>query len=181
LAGTIPDMGIPLPDVKWREKESHEQHVIETFIEGKLEDEGLPYSKRGPRTVRAGSMLHLCTDYFLKDNQNALKIAALLHPGPAICGLPQSLAQEWIGTYEEHDRQDYCGYIGPWKIPRRNNNAEVYSALFINLRSMTIWKDAFLLYLGGGLTAMSEARAEWDETELKASTMMSVIVEKAPV
>ncbi len=33
LAGTIPDIGISLSDVKWREKEAHEQHVIETFIE----------------------------------------------------------------------------------------------------------------------------------------------------
>jgi len=180
LAGTIPDVGIPLSDVNWKDKETHEQHVIETFIEGKLEDEGLLYSKRGPRTVRAGSMLHLCTDYYMPDNQNGLKIAALLHPGPAICGLPQSLAKEWIVTYEEHDRHDYCGYIGPWRITPKNREAEDYSALFINLRSMSIWKDAFLLYLGGGLTAMSEAKLEWEETELKASTMMSVIGEKTP-
>ena len=181
LAGTMADMGVPISNVKWREKESHEQHVIETFIEGRLEDEGLQYSKRGPRTVRAGAMLHICTDYYMKDNRNGLKIAALLHPGPAICGLPQSLAKEWIGTYEDHDRRDYCGYIGPWRIPGRNLDSGKYSALYINLRSMTIWKDAFVLYLGGGLTAMSEARSEWDETELKASTMMSVIGEKTPV
>lgn len=180
LAGTQRDMEVDLDAVKWNEKEVYEQYVIESFVEGKMEDSGLQFSKRGPRTVRAGAMLHICTDYYIKGDAHALRVAELLHPGPAICGLPQSLAMEWIHTYENHERLDYCGYVGPWRLEAFDSTASVDSALFINLRSMTIWRDAYLLYLGGGLTAASEAHAEWNETELKASTMLSVIAERTP-
>jgi len=40
---------------------------------------------------------------------------------------------------------------------------------------MRIYKDHYVLYLGGGITADSDVTAEWDETELKAQTMLSVI------
>lgn len=168
LAGTQKDRGLPLSEVRWGAKEEYEQHVIETFVEGRLEDGMMDYKKRGPRTVKAGSMLHICTDYYIDERENKDLLTDRLHPGPAICGLPQGLAQEWIVTYEGHDRGDYCGYTGPWGI-------EGERALYINLRSMSIWKNAFLLYLGGGLTAQSEAREEWEETELKAQTLLAVI------
>ncbi len=180
LAGTQPLLGLPISDVQWGEKEEEEQHIIEYFIEGKLDDKGLYYTKRGPRTVRAAEMLHICTDYYIEKSGDGLDIASFLHPGPAICGLPQGSAQEWIRAHEEHDRLDYCGYIGPWDMPKEEDTDKVVSAVYINLRSMTIWRDSYLLYLGGGLTVRSDPESEWRETELKASTMLAAIHQKYP-
>ena len=168
LAGTQVNQGFPISEVKWGNKEVYEQHVIETFIEGRLEDAFIDYKKRGPRSVRAGNVLHICTDYYIDLRENMNMLTDKLHPSPAICGLPQELAREWITGHESHRREDYCGYTGPWDIDGQ-------SALFVNLRSMSIWKNAFLLYLGGGLTAQSDARDEWEETELKSHTLLSAI------
>lgn len=168
LAATQADRGLPLSEIFWGSKEQHEQHVIETFVEGRLEDAFISYRKRGPVTVKAGNVLHIKTDYYMDKNVDIWELVSRLHPGPAICGLPQSLSQEWIRSHESHDREDYCGFCGPWGI--HNDRA-----LFINLRSMSIWKNAYVLYLGGGLTAQSDANDEWNETELKAQTLLGAI------
>jgi len=175
LAATQADIRMPLTEVSWGGKEKHEQHVIETFIEGKLDDVAIRYSKKGPRTIRAGSILHICSDYYIEKRIEGLSLAAHLHPGPAICGLPQSSAKDWIRAHETHAREHYCGYMGPWAIPSNDAKLEKESALFINLRSMSVWRNAYVLYLGGGLTAGSDAKAEWRETELKSRTMKEVI------
>jgi len=97
-----------------------------------------------------------------------LTIAGLLHPGPAICGTPQETAYNYINQYESHQRDSYCGFIGPMNIAED-------SALYVNLRSMRIYKNQVLLYVGGGITIDSEPREEWEETENKSLTLLDVI------
>lgn len=168
LAGTQQDQGIALSQVVWGEKEIHEQRVIEEYVEQRLGDREIAFTKEGPHTVKAGQVLHLCSTFRMTDIDNPMLIANVLHPGPAICGRPQEQAMEWILSHEQHDREHYCGYIGPWSIRDEQS-------LYINLRSMRIYDDAYVLYLGGGLTKDSVAESEWNETELKAQTMLTVI------
>jgi isochorismate synthase len=40
---------------------------------------------------------------------------------------------------------------------------------------MQVFKDKFALYVGGGITADSDALKEWEETEMKSQTMADVI------
>ena len=40
---------------------------------------------------------------------------------------------------------------------------------------MEVSDDAFYLYLGGGITEDSVVENEWNETELKSSTLQSII------
>jgi len=168
LAGTQKDKGLPLDQVVWGQKEIHEQKIIEEYIAQKLENLNITYTKKGPETSRAGQVLHLRSDITMKDIDDPMLIANVLHPGPAICGRPQETAMEWILDHEQHDRAHYCGFIGPWNI----NSVR---SLYVNLRSMCIFKNAYVLYLGGGLTKDSIAVDEWQETELKAQTMLAVI------
>lgn len=168
LAGTQVDQGLPLDQVKWGAKEIHEQRVIEEYVEQRLNDRKIAFAQEGPQTVKAGQVLHLRSIFRMTDIDDPMLIANVLHPGPAICGRPQEKAMDWILDHEDHDREHYCGFIGPWNI----NSVK---SLYINLRSMRIYKDAYVLYLGGGLTKDSDAEAEWQETELKAQTMLSVI------
>ena len=168
LAGTLPIDGQALSDIPWTPKERHEQGVIEDFIEEACGDLRLDFQKNGPTTIQAGAMAHIQSSYTITGSTEVQRLIDRLHPGPAICGRPQILAKDWIQAEEQHDRDHYCGFLGPWGIDNQQ-------ALFIHLRSMRIYKDHYVLYLGGGITADSDIIGEWDETELKAQTMLSVI------
>lgn len=73
-----------------------------------------------------------------------------------------------ISKVEVHDRALYCGYLGPIKQELK---------WYANIRCMQVFKDGYLLHLGGGITAESELESEWQETELKSETLLSVIRE----
>ena len=40
---------------------------------------------------------------------------------------------------------------------------------------MEVYENGYHLYVGGGITADSDLEAEWEETELKAETLGSLI------
>lgn len=46
---------------------------------------------------------------------------------------------------------------------------------FVNLRSMELFPEAVRLYVGGGITALSDPLAEWEETVLKSRTLLDII------
>ncbi|MBW6536489.1 MAG: chorismate-binding protein, partial [Mariniphaga sp.] len=47
--------------------------------------------------------------------------------------------------------------------------------LFVNLRCMEILPQHYILYSGGGITARSVPEDEWEETNKKATTLLSAI------
>ena len=47
--------------------------------------------------------------------------------------------------------------------------------LFVNLRCMKVLDRHAALYVGGGITSESVAREEWEETEIKANTLLSIM------
>ena len=168
LAGTQRNNGLNLDKVDWTQKEIHEQHVIEQYIESGLGKLNLRFEKKGPYTVEAGEVLHICSDFMITGNHDLAEIIGVLHPGPAICGTPARHALKRILETESHRRQDYCGFVGPLHIFGR-------TALFINLRCMRIFKDNYVLFIGGGLTQRSLPELEWAETEMKAQTLLNVL------
>lgn len=167
LAGTQLDLGLPLDEVLWGDKEKAEQQFIVDFVSSELKKRGAAFKVSPDRTIRAGEVLHICTDISIEQGDyNITDIAEYLHPSPAISGVPQDVALEKIKTSERHERQDYCGYLGPLGAD---------PSLYVNLRSMRIYRDAYVLFLGGGITAKSVAEQEWQETEDKSKTLMSLI------
>ena len=154
--------------LEWGEKEIEEQAIIQRFIETILMSNGLPFKKSKRETVRAGNVSHLKSNYSLENLRiDVDRLAGLLHPGPAICGFPQDAAFEYIKQTEVHDRKYYCGYLGPVNLDD--------TSLFINLRCMEVFANYGGLYVGGGITEDSEPKSEWEETEMKARTLSSVI------
>lgn len=155
---------------QWGEKEIQEQRYVTDFILNKLRSEGL-------RDVEcsevyesiAGPVKHLKNDirFSLTDDQ-VLDIAALLHPTPAVSGVPQKKAIELIHEMESHDRGLYTGFIGVNDAER----AEVY----VNLRCCQIIDDNAFLYVGGGFTADSDLEKEWEETENKSKTLLNILL-----
>lgn len=169
LAGTQVDMGIPIEAVEWGVKEINEQAFLKEFVNRQLSGSKCSFSIISHETIKAGNVLHICSTFKIDIGAYTIQqIGNMLHPGPAISGTPMKTAIDYIKKYESHDREDYCGYLGPMNIDGE-------SSLFINLRSMKVFKNGYSLFLGGGITKDSNAEAEWKETEDKSMTLLNII------
>lgn len=167
LAGTQKKQS-NVADVEWRAKEIEEHAFIEQFVTEICNDLQLSYTKTEKRTVEAGPVVHIKSDFRIQATDKVNLLIDKLHPGPAISGFPKSLAIEKIKNFESHERSFYTGIIGPTK-----HNDTPY--LFINLRCMAAYKNGFELFIGGGLTKDSDPEAEWNETEYKSQTLIRSI------
>lgn len=170
LAGTQTRRGDS--DYSWHTKDIEEQafvsrYLLDVFYRFNIH----PYTTQGPETLESGKVAHLITSFRFSAKKLAHKLGdflAELHPTPAVCGYPKSKAAKFIAKIEPHDRRYYTGYLGPWRL---NDCVR----LFVNLRCMEIMPDQYILYSGGGITARSVPEEEWEETNKKASTLLSAI------
>ena len=171
LAGTQGVNNQPIDQVKWGQKELQEQALVSEYIESLLDRFNISdFQKSGPSTYRAGNVYHLKTQYDIHQKLTSKKQRELireLHPTPAVCGLPKGDALSLIHSIEPHDREYYAGYLGPVE-------GEDTLSLFVNLRSMKLLDNSIALYIGGGITPDSDPRKEWEETCLKAQTLLQV-------
>lgn len=153
----------------WREKEREEQGMVTRFIVERLHALGArDIEAAAPSERVAGHLSHLCSRIAFHSVKPALEIARALHPTPAVAGLPQADALDWIRAHEGYDRGCYTGFLG-WTGNTQGTH------LFVNLRCMQLDNGNALLYVGGGITAQSDPHAEWEETEHKAETLRSVL------
>ena len=131
---------------------------------------GIHSTESGPYPAYAGTLSHLKTDFHfsLRDNNGLGDLLKVLHPTPAVCGLPKEEAYRFILENEGYDRRYYSGFIG-WLDPNGRTD------LYVNLRCMHIEDERLTLYAGGGLLASSELNDEWLETEKKLQTMKRLI------
>ena len=175
LAGTqYYDKKIPLNEVAWTQKEIEEQAMVSRYIINRFKEIRLrEFEEIGPHTVQAGNLAHLCSTYSVDTRATnfpdlASVMLKLLHPTSAVCGMPKDLAQKQIKLSEKHDRAFYAGYLGPV-------NFEEKTDIYVNLRCMQLFEDQAALYAGVGVTGYSNPIAEWEETEMKCDTLLSVI------
>ena len=171
LAGTRKNFSKTLDDAKWHQKEIEEQEFVTSYIEDVLNNhEVSEVKKEGPVTISTGHLSHIKTTFSFKLDQidgNTMRLLKDLHPTPAVCGLPKMRANKIIKSVENHNREYYGGFIG-WVD---NDHLETY----VNIRSMKIIDNDAILFIGGGLTKDSVSELEWDETVLKAQTLLSVL------
>lgn len=155
----------------WTQKEIEEHEYVTQYIERTFADLKIPIITKARETVHAGPVVHLRTLISSKDQvdfKSALQCANALHPTPAVCGLPLEKAQQYISEIESYDRTYYTGYLG-WI------HADKELELFVNLRCMQIHPKKLALYVGGGITSKSDVEKEWEETMLKAQTLLNVL------
>lgn len=165
LAGTLPVVEDKKPN--WSNKEIQEQQIIVDYVSSKLNSKQIPFDLSPQRSSRAGNVYHLKSVFRSKAAIDPVDVALMLHPGPAISGYPIAEALHFIKEHELHKREHYCGFLGPV--------SDSSTSLFINLRCMQVFSDAVALYVGGGYTQDSNPEAEWQETELKSQTLLSVL------
>lgn len=178
LAGTQPlKPGLLPQDAIWRQKEIEEQALVARYIVSCFKQLRLrEYHETGPRTVAAGQLLHLRTDFEV-DLKNVPTPAALgtdmlrlLHPTSAVGGMPKVPALAFLQQYEGYDRAYYSGFLGPVNVA-----APGISRLFVNLRCLQVRATEAILYAGTGLTIDSDPAREWQETEMKMQTVGAVL------
>lgn len=159
-------------DTPWKEKERYEQQLVANYILQCFQEHQLSQVKQTATQLHvAGPVTHLCTHFFYRNpftSEQAHQLLQALHPTPAVCGIPLTEAIKAIHECEIHQRGYYSGYLGPIAP-----NGEF--KLFVNLRSMELFDDHLEIHIGGGITADSDPEAEWNETQNKAQTMLSII------
>lgn len=165
---------IHINDALWSHKEIEEQALVSRYIINCFKKIRVrEYLEEGPRTIKAGNLLHLNSKFTvnLKDinfPQFGTVMLDLLHPTSAVCGMPKSESLEFLLNNENYDRELYSGFIGPVNI---NNTSQLY----VNLRTMKIQNSEFTLFAGGGITENSIPEKEWIETELKFNTILNIL------
>jgi isochorismate synthase len=166
LAGTILKDG----EQTFGTKEWHEQNIVEVFIENKLKDNKIEYSKNGPFPHESAKLVHLKTEYTFNaqaTNDRIFPLLEDLNPTPATAGIPKETAINFINKNEGFDRQLYTGFLGLQKEDNLN--------LYVNLRCMQYANDQLTLYAGAGITIDSIATNEWLETQNKMKTLESYL------
>ncbi len=173
LAGTQPYRSDNI--TVWEDKEVEEQEMVTDFILKELSPVANDIVSSKTYTHRAGTLLHLRTD--IKGKLNSYPsgiedVVEILHPTPAVCGVPKSESKSFILKHEGYDRKFYTGFLGELNI---QNDKGVASNLFVNLRCMELKGKEASLYIGGGITKDSDPEKEWEETVRKTATMKNVL------
>lgn len=175
LAGTQAySEGVNIKSVAWTQKDIEEQALVERYIISCFKKIRLrEYDEHGPRTVVAGNLIHLKSDFTVDMEATNFPtlgsvMLQLLHPTSAVCGQPLDTALEFIRKNENYDRQFYSGYLGQVNFGNRTD-------IFVNLRCLQVIGEKLILYAGAGITQDSIPEKEWDETELKFNTILKVI------
>lgn len=170
IAGTLPMIGEQTPN--WGAKEIVEQQIVTDYILDTLSDKFSNLSATEVKSINAGKVWHLKTviSGSLKEGMSLSNVIKALHPTPAVCGLPKVAAKEFLNNNEDYDREFYTGFLGELNM---GTNKNIH--LCVNLRSLKLEENIASVYVGGGITQESIAESEWNETQHKSKTMLSLL------
>jgi para-aminobenzoate synthetase component 1 len=95
------------------------------------------------------------------------EILKALLPAGSISGAPKSAAKRIIAELEPEPRNTYCGVMG-WVHGDQ-------AVLSVAIR--TFWREGEYIHFGtgAGITWSSDPQEEWDETQLKAERLISIV------
>lgn len=136
--------------------------AIFNYVE-KVEMDAVPVVKKLP------NIQHLQTSVTgtLKSKDDIFKIVSSLFPTPAVCGIPKDQSLKMIEKTESFDRGLFSGIIG-WF------NADNYGEFFVTIRSALVKENKLYAYAGCGIVDGSDAKEEFEETQLKLKPILSL-------
>lgn len=153
-------------------KDRHEHQLvideIRHLLAGHCSSLNIPQQ---PELLRTPNLWHLASPIagrLKTDNSQSLALACLLHPTPALCGVPKEKAFRLIRELEPFDRGVFGGIVG-WSDDEGNGEWA------IAIRCGTSQQQDIQLYAGAGIVADSDPAAEWLEIEGKMRTMLSAL------
>lgn len=158
-------------------KDRHEHQLVVTAVRERLSTQcDLLTVPDVPGVLAFNTIQHLCTPVVgrLRDGTRTdiLSLVELLHPTPALGGLPVPQALAFLTSAEPVPRGWYAAPIG-WLDHRLDG------AFAVAIRSAVCHHERAWLYAGAGIVPDSHPQREWDETELKFEVMLSAIAAEA--
>lgn len=180
LAGTQKDRGSK--EIIWAKKEEEEQQLVTDYILDKLKNISTKLFVSNPYSIKAGTIWHIKTDISgtLNSDFGLQKLVQLLHPTPAVCGVPKEVTKAFLLKNENYNRRFYTGFLGELNIENKTD-------LFVNLRCMEIEVSTDIkddskletkkahLFMGCGITKDSIPEKEWEESVNKSMTMKKIL------
>lgn len=123
-----------------------------------------------PELVRIANIQHLATPIRaqLARPMEALQLAGLMHPTPAVGGEPQSVAAPLIPALEGFDRGWYTGPVG-WTDTAGDGE------FCVALRCALLHENVARCYAGNGIVRDSRPTNELSETEVKLSALLPLL------
>jgi salicylate biosynthesis isochorismate synthase/menaquinone-specific isochorismate synthase len=123
-----------------------------------------------PELVRIANIQHLATPIRaqLAAPMEALELAGLMHPTPAVGGEPLARAAPLIPALEGLDRGWYTGPVG-W------TDATGDGEFCVALRCALLRGNVARCYAGNGIVRDSDPRAELAETEIKLQALLPLL------
>lgn len=121
---------------------------------------------------KLANIQHLWTKISAKLNVNSSIMLLLkeLFPTPAVCGIPKDMALQLIKKLEGYKRGLYSGTVGWFNF---NNEGE----FVIGIRSALSLNNKLIAFAGCGIVENSDPELEYQETELKLKTILSLFNE----
>lgn len=156
-----------LADDKNRGEHHYVVEMISDIFEQTCTEVAVP---NGPKLLKIRDIQHLFTpvEGRLREGATILQLVKLLHPTPALGGVPREAAMDIIRGCETMDRGLYAAPIG-WL------DAEGNGEFAVAIRSALLTDDTAYLYAGGGIVADSEPQAEYEETLVKFRPMLRAL------
>lgn len=121
-----------------------------------------------PELINTPTLWHLATTITGKSSHNALSLASLLHPTPALSGFPHASAINLINALEPFERDFFGGIVG-WC------NEQGDGEWAIVIRSAELGEQHMRLFAGAGIVPASDPLSEWQETGTKLTTMLRAL------
>ncbi|MGE1560337.1 isochorismate synthase [Pantoea septica] len=150
-------------------KDRHEHKLVTDAMREVLQPRSRLLSvPAAPSLLTTATLWHLATQIdgeALDEQENALSLACLLHPTPALSGFPHGRAQQLIQTLEPFDRRLFGGIVG-WCDEQGNGE------WVVTIRCGTVHGARVRLFAGAGIVADSQPESEWRETGVKLDTML---------
>jgi isochorismate synthase EntC len=172
LAGTAPTSEADAEQILRDSEKDLEEHVLVVReVERRLRALASTVERpERPAIRRLPNVLHLCTPISaeLDHDLHVLDVAALLHPTPAVGGVPRESAIDWILTHENTPRGWYSGPVG-WLDSAGDGE------LSVALRSGLLVGDRAYVWAGGGIVRDSKPRAEYEEAALKLTAFLDAL------
>jgi menaquinone-specific isochorismate synthase len=177
MAGTVPSGGTPaaaadrLTWLRTSDKAAAEHGVVVDAVAEILAKVSNDVEVTPAEVVRLPTVAHLATRVTAKLSEplpSALELAGLLHPTPAVGGVPRDLALAVLAQLEPFARGAYAGPVG-WV------DAHGDGEWAVAIRCATLTPGGARLVAGAGIVAGSDPEAEWAETEWKLAAVLDVL------
>jgi menaquinone-specific isochorismate synthase len=153
------------------EKDRSEQRIALDDMVARLETVAHQIrADRQPHVLTLARIQHLETEIraSVPAGVGVLDLLRLLHPTPAVCGLPRDAAMAVLAEAEPFDRGWYAGPVGWFD---GEGNGVFAPALRTGVATGSGWR----LFAGAGIVEGSVPALEWEETAIKFEPMLDAL------